>query len=45
MYFDESYTLKRAGVGVVLIPPEVDILKYAHQLDFLATNNIIEYEG
>jgi ribonuclease HI len=45
MYFDESYTLKRAGAGVVLIPPEVDILKYAHQLDFLATNNIIEYEG
>jgi ribonuclease HI len=45
MYFDESYTLQRAGAGVVLIPPEVDILKYAHQLDFLATNNIIEYEG
>jgi ribonuclease HI len=29
----------------VLIPPEGDILKYAIQLDFLATNNIVEYEG
>jgi ribonuclease HI len=45
MYFDGSYTLKRAGAGVVLIPPEGDILKYAIQLGFLATNNIAEYEG
>jgi hypothetical protein len=29
MYFDGSYTLKGAGVGVVLIPSEGDILKYA----------------
>jgi hypothetical protein len=28
----------------VLIPPEGDILKYAIQLEFLATNNIAEYE-
>jgi hypothetical protein len=40
MYFDGSYTLKGAGVDVVLIPPEGDILKYAIQLDFAATNNI-----
>jgi ribonuclease HI len=26
-------------------PPEGDILKYAIQLDFPATNNIVEYEG
>jgi hypothetical protein len=45
MYFDGSYTLKGAGVGVVLIPPEGDVLKYAIQLEFLATNNITEYEG
>jgi ribonuclease HI len=45
MYFDGSYTLKGAGAGVVLIPPEGDILKYAIQLKFLATNNIVEYEG
>jgi hypothetical protein len=45
MYFNRSYTLKRAGASVVLIPPEGDVLKYAIQLEFLATNNIIEYEG
>jgi ribonuclease HI len=45
MYFDGSYTLKGVGVGVVIIPPDGDILKYAIQLEFLATNNIVEYEG
>jgi hypothetical protein len=45
MYFDGSYTLKGAGAGVMFIPPEGDILKYAMQLDFPATNNIAEYEG
>jgi ribonuclease HI len=43
IYFDESYTLK-VGAGIVLIPPEGDILKYAIHLEFLATNNIAEYE-
>jgi hypothetical protein len=45
MYFDGSYTLKGAGASVVLIPPEGDILRYAIQLGFPATNNIPEYEG
>jgi ribonuclease HI len=50
MYFDESYTLKGARAGVVLIPPpppppQGDILKCAIQPYFLATNNIVEYEG
>jgi ribonuclease HI len=47
IYFDGSYTLEGAGAGagVMLIPPEGDILKYAIQLEFLATNNIAEYEG
>jgi ribonuclease HI len=45
MYFDGSYTLKGAGAGIVFIPPEGDILKYAIQLEFPATNNIAEYEG
>jgi hypothetical protein len=45
LYFDGSYTFKGAGAGVVLIPPEGDILKYAIQLKFSATNNIAEYEG
>jgi ribonuclease HI len=45
MYFDGSYTLKGAGAGIVLIPPEGDMLKYAIQIEFPATNNIAEYEG
>jgi hypothetical protein len=44
MYFNGSYTLKGVEVGVVLIPPKGDILKYAIQLEFLATNTIVEYE-
>jgi hypothetical protein len=28
-HFDGSYTLKGAGAGVMLIPPEGDMLKYA----------------
>jgi hypothetical protein len=44
MYFDGSYTLKGAGAVVVLIPFKGDILKYAIQLGFLATYNIVEYE-
>jgi ribonuclease HI len=45
MYFDGSYTLKGAGAGFVLIPPEGDVMKYAIHLEFSATNNIAEYEG
>jgi hypothetical protein len=45
MYFDGSYTLKGAGAGVVLIPLECDILKYAIHIEFSVTNNIAEYGG
>jgi hypothetical protein len=45
MYFNGSYTLKGAGDGIVLIPPRGDMLKYAIQIEFSATNNITEYEG
>jgi ribonuclease HI len=45
MYFDGFYTLKCAGAGIMLIPPEGDVLKYAIQFEFPATNNIVEYEG
>jgi hypothetical protein len=45
MYFDRSYTLKGTGAGIMLIPPEGDVLKYAIQLEFPATSNITEYEG
>jgi hypothetical protein len=44
MYFDGSYTLKGTGASVMLIPPppKGEILKYAIQLEFPATNNIAE---
>jgi hypothetical protein len=45
MYLDGSYTLKGAGAGVVLIPPEGGMLKYAIQIELPATNNTVEYEG
>jgi hypothetical protein len=45
MYFDGSYTLKGAGVVIMLNPPEGGILKYVIQLKFLDTNNITEYKG
>jgi ribonuclease HI len=45
MYFDGSYTLKGAGAGIMLIPPEGDMLNYTIQIEFSATNNITEYEG
>jgi ribonuclease HI len=44
IYYDGSYILKGAGAGIVLIPPEGDVQKYAIQLEFPATNNIAEYE-
>jgi ribonuclease HI len=45
MYFDGSYTLKGAGAGVMLVPPEGGVLKYAIQIEFSATNNTAEYEA
>jgi hypothetical protein len=34
MYFDGSYTLKGVGVGVMLIPPEGDVLNMLFSLNF-----------
>jgi hypothetical protein len=45
MYFNGSYTLKETWAGVVLIPPEGDMLKYVIQIEFPATNNTTKYEG
>nr|CCI55458.1 PH01B001E05.14 [Phyllostachys edulis] len=45
MYFDESLTLSGSWAGVVLESPTRETLKYANQFDFLATNNMAEYEG
>jgi hypothetical protein len=39
MYFDGSYTMKGAGAAVVLIPRKGDMVKYAIQIEFSATNN------
>ena len=33
------------GVGIIMMSPENDVLKYKVQLQFLATNNEAEYEA
>nr|XP_023929841.1 uncharacterized protein LOC112041170 [Quercus suber] len=42
---DGSSAYKRGGVGVVVITPAGEKLKYGVQLKFPATNNEAEYEG
>ena len=41
---DSSSVRKRGGVGVIIITPEGETLKYGIQLAFLATNNEADYE-
>jgi ribonuclease HI len=45
MYFDGSFTLNRAGGGIVLISPKGCWLLYVIRLHFHATNNVVEYEA
>lgn len=45
MQTDGSSAQKREGVGVVIITPDGETLKYGVQLKFPATNNEAEYEG
>jgi ribonuclease HI len=46
MYFDRSKRVEGAGVGVVLISPKADKLKYVLRMSFpQASNNEAEYEG
>ena len=45
MYFDGSLTLEGIGMGVLQISPSGDKLRYALQLHFWATNNVVEYEA
>jgi ribonuclease HI len=46
MYFDGSKRVKVAGVGVVLISPQGDKLKYVLRMSFSHTsNNEAEYEA
>ena len=42
---NSSSIRKRGGVGVIIITPEGEMLKYGVQLAFPATNNEAEYEG
>ena len=42
---DGSATKKVGGVGVVLISPKGETLKYAARLQFPTTNNEIEYKA
>ena len=42
---DGSSTQKMGGVGVVIITPDGEILKYEVRLKFPATSNEAEYEG
>ena len=42
---DGSSAQRRGGVGVDIITPDGEILKYGVQLKFPATNNEAEYEG
>ena len=42
---DDSSTQRRGGVGVVIITPDGEILKYGVRLKFPTTNNEVEYQG
>ena len=48
MYFDGAFSLQGAGVGVLLVAPTRERLKYVIQMHFpreRSTNNTAEYEG
>jgi hypothetical protein len=44
MYFDGSLKLEGAGVGVLLISPTGEQLKYVLQIFWKVSNNEAEYE-
>ena len=44
VYADGSLVIGVEGVGVILLSPEKDVLKYGAQLQFPATNNEAKYE-
>jgi ribonuclease HI len=45
MYFDGSLKLEGVGVGVLLISPKGEQLKYVLQILWKASNNEAEYEA
>ena len=42
---DGSPAQKRGGVGIIIVTPNGEMLRYEVQLKFPATNNEAEYEG
>ena len=45
VHTDGSFFKELGGVGVIMISPDKDVLKYGVQLQFPATNNEVEYEA
>jgi hypothetical protein len=45
MYFDDALNLEGAGVGVLLISPQGEQLKYVMQIHYKASNNGAECEA
>jgi hypothetical protein len=45
LFFDGSSRKQGGGMGVVLLAPHGDQIKYMVHLDFKATNNMAEYEA
>ena len=44
MYFDEATNQNGSGIEVLLISPKGTHIPFSGKLNFLATNNAIEYE-
>ena len=45
MYFDGAVNYKGAGIGVIIVTPEGEVLPFAKRLMFSVTNNMAEYEA
>jgi hypothetical protein len=45
MYFDSSFTLNKAGGGIILISPKGDRLLYVIRLHFHTTHKVAKYEA
>ena len=44
MYFDGAFNNRGAGIGVILITPEGEMIPVAKRLEYEVTNNQVEYE-
>ena len=45
LYFDGSSCKEGAGAGVLLISPGGETIKLMYKLEFITTNNTVEYEA